>query len=348
MEVKILDSILHGQLKPWKIDTSSTRQLAELIKAAKAATPKTVAELLFILNKLLQHQPALQKIASSETTSASIPLRELCYKTSLPNYKDTVTQFYYLLITYETLRLYNILLAKSEDWKEPVDIVYQIGKTLNNIKVLTIQAADELKERDFFTIPEEQSDGVHFTLYYLKHSLIALYFSVQETFQESLSSILSLEDFYLLELQEPPHTIIPLIKNEAAEIFGTPHQQNEKKQPQLTFGFNGDKQSLKAVVNNLCIQIDLLKEEVSPADMLIQILLSKNIKPGEFAIHLNCDNKNFRYVLQKFSPFFNSLSFVTIEHSKSFYSRQGTPLKANNFSKAKKNKFRSQHLQSKL
>ncbi len=36
-----------------------------------------------------------------------------------------------------------------------------------------------------------------------------------------------------------------------------------------------------------------------------------------------------------FAPYFNSLSFVNIEHSRSFYSKGGTLLKANNFSKAK-------------
>ncbi len=335
MEIKLLDSILHGQLKPWKVDTSKSKRLAELIKAAKAATPKTVAELLSQLNSLLKDHPALQTSVALDTGSTSMPLHDLCYNTNLPGYKDTITQFYYLLITYETLRSYNTLLAKSEDWKEPVDIMYQVGKTVNNIKVLAIQSADELKERGLLTIPDQQSDLVHFTLYYLKHSLIALYFSVQETFKESLSSVISLEDFYLLELEEPPDTIIPLVRNEAVEILEAPLLQKQAKLQRLTFGFNGDKDSLKTVINLLCLKTDLLKENISPADLLHQLLLSKNIKPGEIAIHLNCDNKNFRHVIQNMSPYFSSLSFVNIEHSKSFHSRQGTLLKANNFSKAK-------------
>jgi hypothetical protein len=40
MEVKVLDSIMHGVLKPWKIDTTNTRRFTELVKAAKAASPK--------------------------------------------------------------------------------------------------------------------------------------------------------------------------------------------------------------------------------------------------------------------------------------------------------------------
>jgi hypothetical protein len=39
MEVKVLDSIMHGVLKPWKLDTTNTRRFTELVKAAKAASP---------------------------------------------------------------------------------------------------------------------------------------------------------------------------------------------------------------------------------------------------------------------------------------------------------------------
>ena len=52
MEVKILDSIIHGDLKPWKINTTDTRRFTELVKAANAASPKTNAVLLSQLTAL--------------------------------------------------------------------------------------------------------------------------------------------------------------------------------------------------------------------------------------------------------------------------------------------------------
>jgi len=36
MGIKILDSILHGELKPWKLDTVNTRRYTDLVKAANA------------------------------------------------------------------------------------------------------------------------------------------------------------------------------------------------------------------------------------------------------------------------------------------------------------------------
>ena len=53
MEVKVLDSIMHGVLKPWKLDTTNTRRFTELVKAAKAASPNTNAALLSQLTALL-------------------------------------------------------------------------------------------------------------------------------------------------------------------------------------------------------------------------------------------------------------------------------------------------------
>lgn len=332
MEVKILDNILHGELKPWKVDTSNTRHFTELVKTAKAVSPSTNAELLKQLTALLVDYPALQKLLVDETASDKTVLQQLLFNTELPKYKDSITQFYYTLITAETLRLFNVILQQAAKWSDPIDIRYQVGKSLTNIRVLAKQTASELNEQGFTSAPDEQSSFIHFALYYLKHSLIQLYFSIQESFKESLVQVTTLEDFYLLDLEEPLSNLVEL---KHAVVAGQTSKEKKGKKEKLTFGFNGNKEKLKSVINSLCTQVELLKEDVSPADMLVQLLLSNDIKPGNVQIHLDCDNKNFRYVVQKLAPYFNTLSFINIEHSKSFYSKKGTLLKANNFSKAR-------------
>ena len=333
MEIKILDSILHGELKPWKLDTSNTRRFTELVRTAKAVEPITNAELLKQLTALLADYPTLQKLLAAEATSNSIALQQLLCSIDLPNGKDPVTYFYSAIITAETLRVYNSFMQQSVNWNDSIDIPFQAGRLLNSLKVLTQQTVAELQERRFTTIPDEQSSFIHFALYYLKHSLIQLYFSVQESFKDKLSLVTTLEDFYTLDLVEPFSNHLEL--KYAADLPGQTGKEKKGKKEKLTFGFNGKKDKLSSVINSLCTQIELLKEDVSPADMLIQILLSNDIKPGNVQIHLDCDNKNFRYAIEKLTPYFNSLSFINIEHSKSFYSKKGTLLKANNFSKAR-------------
>ena len=119
MEIKILDSILHGELKPWKIDSSNTRRFTELIKSAKDGSPNTNGDLLTQLTVLLGDFSALQKLLREETIN-NIPLQQLLFKIDLPKYKDTITQFYYLIITRETLRVFNVFLSQAVSWTEPV------------------------------------------------------------------------------------------------------------------------------------------------------------------------------------------------------------------------------------
>lgn len=332
MELTIFHSIIHRELRPWKLDTSKTKTVAATIKSAKAISPVTNGDLVKQLSSLLSNYPSLQKAITANTPKDKTELKSLLYDVSLPKYKDSITQYYYILISTENLRYFNVLLQQSVDWTELADIRYQAGTALKNIKALAIQCSKELKTRDFTGVPDEQSDFIHYALYYLKLSLTQLYFSIQDSFKEKLLSVTTPEDFYILDMEEPHSAIPDLI------YTGTLPKQESGKKPKaqkLSFGFNGKKEKLKSIINSLCVEIELLKEDVSPSDMLIQLLLSNDIKPGAVKIHLDCDNKNFRYVIQKLTPHFNSLSLINIEHSKSFYSRKGTLLKANNFSKAR-------------
>lgn len=330
MEVKILDSIIHGALKLWRLDSTNTRRFTELVKAAKAASPKTYSELLAQLSALLADFPAQEKLINKEPKS-STQLQPLLYDVELPKPKDAFTNFYYFVIKGETFHFYNATLLQTADLTELVDIRYQVGKALNSTRVLAKQVTTELKEQGYTGIPNAQSSAAHFALYYLKHSLIQLFFSVQENFQDKLEYQTSLDDFYILELEEAEPEKLPLLLNEQA---ATP-QKKKTIEPALNFGFIGKKERLKNIINQLCIQVELLKEERSPADLLVQLFTSRNIKPEEIKIYLDCDNKSFRRVLEKLADDFTALTFINIEQSKSFYSKRGTLLKANNFSKAK-------------
>lgn len=323
MEITILDSIVHGQLKPWKFNTA-TRRLVEVIRSAKADD-----NILTRLQSMLQDFPPLQKLVAEEGNPPH--LQPLYFQPQLPAFKDPATQFYFLLITAETQRIFDVMLHRSADWQEPVDIIYHVSKTLNNIKVLAVQSVEELKERSLTTVPDEHSDLIHFALYYLKHSLIALYFSIQEAFNESLQQTTSLDDFYLLDLQEPLTNILPL------EFVGSKKEDDKEQeytdtQEKISFGFKDEVPKLKAVINQLCHQIELLNEDVTEADDLIKVLTAKSFLPGAAKIQINCETKHFRYTIDKLKPYFNDLTLSNIEKSKIFYSKNDTLITANNLS----------------
>lgn len=215
MEVKILDSIIHGDLKPWKINTTDTRRFTELVKAANAASPKTNAVLLSQLTALFADYPTLQKILKEETPNNSTEIVNHFFKIDLPKFNDPVTQFYQTAITKEALRFFNAYLQQTVNWTEPVDIRYQVGKTLTSIRVLANQTATELQERGFASVPDTQSDFIHFTLYTLKQTLTALFFAVQEVFKTQLADTTTEDFFYINYLNEAYPEVSPLAPDTA-------------------------------------------------------------------------------------------------------------------------------------
>lgn len=118
-------------------------------------------------------------------------------------------------------------MQQAANWTELVDIRYQVGKTLTNVRVLAKQVTTELNEQGFTTVPDAQSSVVHFALYYLKHSLIQLYFSIQEQFKTSLSQTATIEDFYVLDLEVPLFTVLQL-------EYGDRQQKMKKAAPNTT------------------------------------------------------------------------------------------------------------------
>ncbi len=171
MQIKILDGIIHGILKPWKIDTTNTRRFNELVKASKAASTNTNAELCTKLAALLIDFPALQDIITNEPHNNS-QIKPLLFNVNLPKYKDGITQFYYILITNETLRIYNAILDQSVEWTELIDIRYQVGKILTDLRVLAKQVSLELIEQRYTAIPDSSSNVVHLRCIFLSIHLL--------------------------------------------------------------------------------------------------------------------------------------------------------------------------------
>lgn len=231
LKIKILDSILHGDLKPWKIDASDQRRFTELVKAATATSPQTYGELQKQLATLLDNYPSLQKIVAGETQTGGNPLVQHYFKTELPKYNDPLTQFYYSIITKEALRFFNQFLLKSENWIDPIDIHFQVNKTLTDIRVLATQTAEELAQRGFVSFPDKLSDFVHIVLFTLKQMLTALFFEVQERFAKQLSQNTTEEFYYLHYLKEPSPATPALIPDTAYFEF---HFQLIQKAPEFS------------------------------------------------------------------------------------------------------------------
>ncbi len=329
MEIRILDNIMHGVLKPWKLDTSNNKRFTELVKAAKKVNPSTCREQHAQLYELLADYPTLQNILETEIPVGN-KLQPLYFDINLPMYNNAVTSFYYLVITLETQRIYNRVLEFPKIYTHHIDFNFKTRKVLNYAKVLATQASIEMDIMGF-SGTKAQVDASNYAIYCLKHSLIQLYFSIQEQFKDSLEETTTLEDFYLLDLQEPLSGMLSLEKNHLIEDDKS-EKVIDSTQEKICFGFKDDIEKLKTVVNQLCFNIDLLNEDITNADDLIKVLTAKSILPGATKIQINCETKLFRYCIDKFKPHFSNLTLGNIEKSKIFYSKNDTLITANNLS----------------
>lgn len=332
MELKLFQRILFDSLMPWLITSANEKVMLANLKKTNDTDVANIGDLTQKMQSLLAHQTDMITWLQSQRLSEEFKIQPILFTSELPDYSDGVTKFYKELIDLEALRIFNVYSSEAKQWTDEDIINYRTEMLLREIKRFLIRATEKIQELDFASIEQKDLPLIPFVLYYLKYQLINLYFSIQEVHKDKLVDTITLDYLYL--------TIINEKKSQIRDIYPTvkpkPDTKTGKSQTaKLTFGCNLKKEKLRPIINQLCDEIDLLNENVSPADELLDLLFSRDIKQGVKKIQANCDNKNFRYVIEKLIPHFDALTFINIEHSRCFYTKKGKVFTSNDFSKAK-------------
>ncbi len=317
---------------PWTIDLKS-KTFADKIKPLGSKEPETLEDLTRQVKTILADLPDLVAWLNKTSQPSPEKLNELHFSSELPQYHNMITKYYSLLISKEILRVFNVYLSQSLKWTNRIDIIYHTTILLRNIKSLTKQVNSELTQRGFEDFPDDQCDPIHFTLYLLKLELINLYFSIQEVQKDILEEVITLEDFYLLELNNPISAIRKIYPVKEKDLLvGDNKPKTEHK---INFGFKGKINDLKTVISQLNFKANLLKEGKTSIEELLSVLTSKNLIPGSAEVYLDCETAIFRYIVDKLKPVFSNLKLIAIENSGVFYSKNGTLITANNLSSSK-------------
>lgn len=340
MEIKILNSIIHKELAPWLINIDY-KIIAEKIKKIGNKEPKQLNELEQQIRTLVNDYPELLKWFEKQITNDSIEIKQPYYTTSLPVFTDAISKYYSLLISKETVRIFNTYLSKSDKWTDNIDINYHTTLLLKRIKNLTKQVFKEIADRGLEE--HETNNNINFVLQFLKHNLISLFFSIQEVHKEELEQVISLEDFYLLELA------LPLAEMQEITFVGDNlNTDAPKAKVKLSFGFIGDKEKLKSVLSQLNTSIELLFDETVNTTDLFNILTAKSITPNATKFRLGCETVKFSYIVNKLSHYFSNLTPTAIEESGMFYSKKDNLIKAQNLYSGKISNPKNQDIIDKI
>lgn len=336
MELKILNSILFKELMPWAFDAKGMKSINEKIKKVGSKAPTTEAELIQQLQILLVNYSDLSKWLTKQNTKSASTLKNHCYTIDFPTYGDAISKFYNLIISLETLRVYNAFNTKIQKYNKKIDIVYNTTIALKNLKALTVNTVKEIKEKGFEEAPAEASSLPHFVLQLLRQHLTILFFDIQELSKASLDNPTGIEDFYMVDLGLPKGLTNELKKiavNTNEEVKSIAQSNNKA----FSFGFKGDEVKLRNVVSVLCTHKNLLDETITKTADLIKLLTTKDINDKVYKIQIGCETNLFQYIVDKLKVTLPKLNYANIGRCKYFFTKNGKPIQASLLSNSKSN-----------
>ncbi|MBJ7427380.1 MAG: hypothetical protein JHD28_00235 [Bacteroidia bacterium] len=311
---------------PWTFDAKDTKSINDKIKKVGNKEPTSEDELVQQLQILLADYSDLSKWLTKQNIKDSSPLKHHCYAIEFPEYSDAISKFYNAIISLETLRVYNAFYAKIHKYTNKIDIVFHTTIALKGIKALTVNTVKEIKERGFEEAPTEQSSLPHFVLQLLRQHLTILFFDIQELSKASIDRTISIEDFYLLDLNLPKGLIQEIVKIE----IETEQAEKPTTKEKLSFGFKGVEAKLKSVITQLNNQVEFLNESKCSTEDLVIILTSKALTSKMHKVYFGCETVQLRYIIDKLSASFNNLTPTAIAKSELFYTKTNKLLKAQN------------------
>ncbi|MCU0238542.1 MAG: hypothetical protein MUC29_03800 [Pyrinomonadaceae bacterium] len=343
IELSLFNSILHGSLRPWKLDTTNTKYYSRMVSnssftSLKGGITQFEKELTEIAN---EHKFNISQIENfqilfdnkQQESFGEIDLPLITVAEQQPT--NVITRFYYYLIKNEATRLTNTMfqvLTKEMDESHKkalpyhfhakiVDLLKEIPKTQSLIEptdTLSVFVIETLKLQTIRLLLE--------TEHLYEHLLDQEVSDKYQIFGDYLNQDIPEDNFYkdsgrLSHFQD-------IIK------FGEQEENSKKtKSNKITFGFKGDKKKLDSVLNLLQLEINLLNEDKTTIDQLSKILTSPNLILGTPLVYLNCETTQFSYLVSKLEQHFISFNPTEIDNTKLFYSKKGNLITRQNLYK---------------
>ena len=347
MDLKIFNSILYGQLRPWldknRIDRFYTNRMTPNFIKPSHSINDYFTELKSILgkdNELTKDDNLdiyLRQPKKDINVEISQPLISFLNETLKPT--SPTERFYFNLIRNEATRtINNIFIALCREIKE-IDRKYIVNSYKNSFVELLKNIASI---SDSITEEDKLSQRV---INVLQENAIRILLELQHLFSDLLNTIEADKHQIFQEYlnQNPPDGEYFKVSNDIRQLklHITEAKTGLKLKPvsnpnAVSFGFTGDTVILKSVLNRLELSVDLLKNETT-SDYLYEVLTADDINLDGSKIFLGLNTNEFRYILDQIKPKFKNLKLSVIEKTNLFRSKDNpnNNLKARTLSSSK-------------
>lgn len=345
IELSLFNSILHGSLRPWKLDTSNTKYYSRMVSnssftSLKGGITQFEKELIEIAN---EHKFNISKVESFQIyfdNAQQDSLIEIDLPLIImvePQPTNVTARFYYYLIKNEVTRLTNTMfqvLTKEMDESHKKALpfyfhakIVDLLKEIPNIQGL-IEPTDTLSVFVIETLKLQTIRLLLETEHLYEHLLEKEISDKYQIFGDYLNQEIPDDNFY--NESDRLSYFQDLIKfGEKEDNFKYP------KSDRVSFGFKGDSIKLKSFLTLLQNKVNVLNEDKTTVEQFHSILVSQKLSLGAIPIYLTCETKQFRYILDKLSIYFTNLKPSSIERSNLFYSSNNTLINAQLLSSSK-------------
>ena len=215
MELRIFNSILFNELRPWQPENLIDYAFIDILREVDDTFPSNATDLFSRLNILLSNYPKLIDFSENYLHLSYEPLITSIYLNESFSTFDAPTEFYKKLINLESIRALNNYCAAINDAVETIDKQYRANIAWKNIRYIILNAHDISHEQFNYVLSGERTPenliarktlrNSSLVLSELKLQCIKLFFEIQTIFKEYLTTTETPNHFYRYVLKQDDH-----------------------------------------------------------------------------------------------------------------------------------------------
>jgi hypothetical protein len=147
MELRIFNSILFNELRPWQPENLVDSNFIEKLRLVDDSYPNSTKDLFTRLNILLSNHPRLIDFTENSLAPSDQPLIPSIYLNESRPTSNAPAEFYQKLIKLETIRALNNYYAAISNALELIDKQYRAKIAWTNIRYIIVNAHDILNNQ---------------------------------------------------------------------------------------------------------------------------------------------------------------------------------------------------------